>query len=175
MWKFPLNFHDCSGIPVFGHPGSFLYKRKHHIHTGVDLYTTDGALVYSVEDGIVVGKDHFTGDQDNSPWWENTECILIEGLSGVVCYGEIYTSIYPKIGDVVKRGDCIAKVKRVLKGNKKKDVIGHSTSMLHIELYPNGKYKPFEETGPNAESIDILIDPTPYLYYSEGRSGLIFK
>ena len=169
-WNFPLKKHECSGIPIHNHPGSFLCKRKHHTHTGVDLYTKDGASVYAVEDGVIVGIEHFTGPQDNSPWWENTDCILVEGSTGVVCYGEVTPAKFLKVGDRVVRGSCIANVKRVLKqGKERTDIPGHSTSMLHIEIYPHGKYTAFEEYGDNIDSFDLLRDPTPYLLESVDR------
>lgn len=168
-WKFPLEQRECSGIPINGHPGSFLCKRKHHTHTGVDLYTKDGASVYAVEDGIVVGKEHFTGPQNNQPWWNDTDCVLIEGATGVICYGEIAPNFKP-VGTTVSRGEYVGKVKRVLKeGKERPDIMGHSTSMLHMELYPHGKYKAFQEYGDNPDSFDILQDPTPYLLESMGR------
>jgi phosphopantothenoylcysteine decarboxylase len=169
-WGFPLNHFECSGIPVTGHPGSFLCKRKHHIHTGVDLYTKDGAAVLAVESGTIVGIEHFTGPQDNQPWWNDTDCILIEGASGVICYGEITPASWLGVGEKVSRGQRLGTVKRVLKKDKERtDIMGHSTSMLHIELYPHGKYKAFEEYGDNPDSFDILQDPTPYLLESFGR------
>lgn len=169
-WKFPLIKNECSGIPINGHPGSFLCKRKHHVHTGVDLYTDDEAYVYSVEEGTVVGIEHFTGPQDNQPWWNDTECVLIEGASGVVCYGEITPDSNIKVGDNVWTNERIGKVKRVLKeGKERPDIMGHSTSMLHLELYPHGKYKAFEEFGDNPDDFNILQDPTPYLLDSLDR------
>lgn len=170
QWSFPLNKVECSGIPVAGHPGSFLYKRKHHTHTGVDLYTRDGAEVSAVESGTVVGIEHFTGPQDNQPWWNDTDCILIEGASGVICYGEVTPDDGLQIGDTICADDFIGTVKRVLKeGKERPDIMGHSTSMLHMELYPHGKYKAFQEYGDNPDSFDILQDPTPYLLDSLER------
>lgn len=161
-WKFPLD--NCNGIPVSGHPGSFLYKRKHHIHTGIDLYTVDKAKVCAVEDGKIVGIEHFTGPKDNSPWWNDTDCILIEGASGVICYGEVSASILVNIGTNVQRGSYIGRVKQVLKeGKERSDIMGHSTSMLHLEIYPHGKYTAFQEYGDKVDSFYILKDPTPYL------------
>lgn len=170
QWNFPLRdeFFDkgsqnCSGIPCPGHAGAFLTKRKHHVHTGVDLYTNDGQSVYAVEDGTVVGMEDFTGKSQQTPWWEDTKCILIEGATGVVCYGEIKPYCF-EIGHKVKRGDEIGYVKRVLPIHKlRRDIDGHSTSMLHMEIYPHGKYTAFEELGENPDDFNILIDPTPFL------------
>lgn len=171
-WEFPLHkaySHDpvCSGIPTKGHPGAFLTNRKHHTHTGVDLYTEDGQQVHAVEDGKVVGKENFTGASQKTPWWEDTKCILIEGASGVICYGEITPAYGIEVGKQVKRGEYIARVKRVLPLHKARpDIDGHSTSMLHLEIYPHGKYTAFEEMGDNPDSFDILKDPTPFLLSS---------
>ena len=159
-WKFPLK--NCTGIPVENHPGSFGFKRSWYIHTGVDLYAEDNDSVYAVEDGVVVNILPFTGYKTNSAWWKDTDCILIEGKTGVVCYGEIST-ILP-IGTKVKHGDKVANIKRVIKeGMERPDIIGHKPNMLHIELYPHGRHiasDGFE---------DYLINPTPFLLESEGR------
>ena len=167
-WQFPLANDECPGIPVNPHPGSFLIKRKHHIHTGVDLYTKDSRPVYAVEPGKVVGIEEFTGSKQQTPWWEDTQCALIEGATGVVCYGEIIPCV--TLGQVVKRGDLVGHVKRVLKPHKlRKDIAGHSTSMLHMEIYPHGKYKAFEELGENPDNFSILKDPTPLLLNAMGQ------
>jgi phosphopantothenoylcysteine decarboxylase len=173
-WFFPLGdsslpwFNYCPGIPVEGHPGAFLTKREHHTHTGVDLYTKDGQTVYAVEDGVIVGMEPFTGAIDNSPWWEDTWCILVEGESGVVCYGELHKDHDVRhIGDKVKQGCSIGNVKKVLKRDKPKEgVRGHSTSMLHIEIYKHGIKRAFEEQGDNKSDWNDLIDPTPYLLHA---------
>jgi phosphopantothenoylcysteine decarboxylase len=163
-WEFPL--HNCTGIPIENHPGSFGVQRKHEQHTGVDLYAEDGELVYAVEDGVVVGIEPFTGPKDNSPWWNDTDCVLVEGASGVVCYGEITPDDWLKVGTHVSRG-CreIGKVKRVLReGKERPDIMGHKPNMLHLELYPHKQYKPsngFE---------DFLRDPTSFLLESTNKT-----
>ena len=165
-WSFPLS--ECNGLPIEGHPGAFACQRKHEKHTGVDLYSKEGSLVKAVEAGVVVGVEHFTGEWDNSPWWENTNCVLIEGASGVVCYGEIDHASWISVGKQVQRGQYIGNVKRVLKdGKERKDIPGHSTSMLHIELYPHGTVKAsngFE---------NHLQDPTPFLLETEAYGKIL--
>jgi len=47
--------------------------------------------------------------------------------------------------------------------------MGHSTSMLHMELYPHGKYKAFQEYGETPDNFDLLQDPTKYLLDSLER------
>lgn len=164
-WNFPLGF--CTGIPVGSHPGAFGYQRKHEVHTGVDLYTNNHAPVFAVENGLVVGLGHFTGEQDGSGHWENTDYLLVEGASGVVCYGEVAPTV--KVGDVVRAHDYIANVVRVLKeGRERPDIPGHRPSMLHLELYPHG----YRAAAPKLESrfddlfMTMLLDPTERLMES---------
>lgn len=166
-WAFPLKSPNFVGIPVGNHPGAFATQRKYEKHTGVDLYSYDGAMVHAVENGTVVAIEKFTGEQDNSPWWNNTECILVEGPSGVVCYGEVKPRSSIKVGDTVTRHQWIASVKQVLKDGKQRlDIPGHSVSMLHMELYPHGTVKPS-----NGFDENILHDPTPFLLKSIGSPG----
>jgi len=132
--------------------GSFGFKRKYDTHTGVDLYCEEDHMVVAVEDGEVVAVEHFTG-YNESPWWEDTEAVLIEGESGVVLYGEIIPSV--KVGDKLHQGDLVGKVKRVLKKDK-----GLPTTMLHLELYLPGTRKSewWRENKP-----ENLLDPTEHL------------
>jgi len=184
QWHFPLhdlycNIPKCNGIPQLGHPGAFLTKRKHHTHTGVDLYTEDGQSVFAVEDGLVVGIENFTGASQNSPWWEETQCILIEGASGVVCYGEVIPfTINVQVGKNISKGTIIARVKRVLSEHKHRmDIEGHSTSMLHIEIYKHGTRKAFEEDPKLGALSDwnVLVDPTPFLMNAHNRPEKLLK
>jgi len=155
-WLFPLL--KCYGIPVFPHPGCFGYPRHEDFHTGVDLYTNDGDQVFAMEDGKVVSIEHFTGDQDKSPWWNNTDCILVEGDSGVVCYGEVTVQTDIKVGSRIHRGQLIAQVKRVIKeGKERPEITGWSPSMLHVEWYPHGYHKASDGFD------DYLLDPTDNL------------
>jgi len=131
-WLFPLE--NCNGIPINNHPGAFGFKRRYDFHTGVDLYCEDKEPVFAVEDGEVVKKEPFTGTALGLSWWEDTDAVMVKGESGFVNYGEINTNL--SIGRFVKKGEQIGVVKRVLFEHKKRwDITGHSTSMLHIELY----------------------------------------
>ena len=169
-WVFPLSSDaNCTGIPVSHHPGAFGFHRKHSHHTGVDLYCDDHAHVHAVESGRIVNIEHFTGEWDNSPWWNETDCVLVEGPSGVVCYGEVTPHPLLTKGDIVKQGQHIAFVRRVLKdGKERPDIPGHKTAMLHFELYPHGtttasKSWQIEPAGENCHRPDDLLDPTPTL------------
>lgn len=159
-WRFPLS--EFSGLPVGDHPGAFGAKRKYDIHTGVDLYTVDGAKVFAVESGIVKHIGRFTGKSIGTGWWNETDAIVIEGASGCVVYGEITVGDLA-IGDRVSIGDCLGVVTAVLPDHKKRtDIVGHSTSMLHLELLRefNGE---FVDWGLGEVKPFMLLDPTPML------------
>jgi murein DD-endopeptidase MepM/ murein hydrolase activator NlpD len=162
-WKFPLK--KCNGIPINYHPGAFGFRRKKDFHTGVDLYTNDGELVYAVEDGIVVNIDIFTGKKLGHDWWEETWAVMIEGSTGVVNYGELTPESNLKVGHKVHCGQFIGYVKRVLFEHKlRTDIPGHSTSMLHLELYKHGNrdFVCWHDQKPHS-----LLDPTQYLLFVE--------
>lgn len=143
-----------TGLPIGRHPGAFGVRRKHHTHEGIDLYCPEGTPVRAVEDGIVVAVIKFTGSETYppSPWWEDTEAVLVEGESGVVVYGEITAT--REVGDLVQGGSLLGYVVRVLKEDK-----GRPTSMLHLELHEPGTRDAYEwlESRP-----DSLLDPTAY-------------
>ena len=179
QWRFPLGnifgykkIDDiCTGIPIKNHPGSFGVQRKHERHTGIDLYADEGENVHAVEPGTVVCMEAFTGPKDNSPWWNDTDCVLVEGASGVVCYGEIDPSMNIKVGGKIARGEFIGRVKRVLKSGKERlDIAGHKPNMLHMELYPHKRYTPshgFEDK--------VNLDPTPFLLESSMRPSNVLE
>ena len=167
MWLFPIK--NCNGIPVGHHPGAFAYRRRVSHHTGVDLYTVEGEPVHAMEDGIVTSIEHFTGAQDKSPWWENTDAVVIEGKSGAICYGEIIPNPLLAIGSEVKRGDLVGKVTPVVhKGRERPDIPGHSRSMLHIEYYKPARKKASDTWELDKPMHEYMIDPTPYLLKAEG-------
>ena len=171
-WRFPLT--NCPGIPCGYHPGAFGFARKHSHHTGVDLYCAQGTFVQAVEDGRVVGKEMFTGPQDNSPWWNDTDCVLVEGPSGIVCYGEIQVYEKWKPGDIVRAGDFIGTVTPVVKeGRERPDVPGHSRAMLHVELYERERTSASHSWKLDAPKWDYLLDPTSYLLNAKDSPGNI--
>jgi hypothetical protein len=166
-WLFPLI--RCSGIPINHHPGAFGFHRKKNHHTGVDLYCEDEEIVYAVESGTVVNIDVFTGPKLGHTWWEETHGVMIEGMSGVVNYGEITPKKDLTVGDKIHRGELIGAVKRVLFPNKLRlDIPGHSTSMLHLELYTHDtrEFADWHEAAKNP----TLLDPTPFLMTAEDRN-----
>lgn len=173
-WLFPLKNYKYS-IPEGDHPGSFLKERKHHFHEGVDLYGKDGQEVYSVENGTVHKILNFTGEKANSPWWNNTDAIIIKGSSGFVLYGEIKVNSKIKEGDCISQGQLIGKITPVLKKRKNNPI-----AMLHFEWYSKEVNNPIElvKNKRNRDKTDSLykevkkyglLDPTNKLKESLNR------
>ena len=121
-------------IPRSDKPGGFGFSRKHDVHTGIDLYCEEGTEVHAIVSGKVVNTGRFTGKDVGSSWWNDTDFIMIESeySYGNILYGEIEIREDIKIGDEIKTGEIIGKVKQVLKNDK-----GLPMSMLHIEEYDN--------------------------------------
>lgn len=166
-WYSPLDIFD---IPVNLHPGAYGVRRKYDYHSGIDLYTDNGAPVYACQDGIVVHKGIFTGKEIGYPFWETTYGLMIEGYSGVINYGEIYEPSLA-VGDKVSRGDVIGEVKRVLPLDKKRyDISGHNHTMLHLELYKHD-IREFGHWNFENKSLNFR-DPTPYLLKTNFRKIL---
>lgn len=177
-WLFPLKSEICPGIPVNKHPGSFSCLRKHDVHTGVDLYCNDGEIIYSCTDGVVVEIKPFTGPSIGHTWWNETNAIVVDTGTNYILYGECESTGISE-GSIVKRGQVIGSVKQVLPSHKlRKDIPGHSCSMLHLELlrrnpiftefqgrngfmtWDLGKPQPYD-----------LFDPTQQLIKSENAPG----
>jgi murein DD-endopeptidase MepM/ murein hydrolase activator NlpD len=156
-WIFPLpGKHHIYYAP---HAAGFGTKRKYHHHEGVDLYISEGTKVRAVEAGKIVGVHLFTGPSAGSPWWLDTSCVMVEGPSGVVNYGEIDPAV--AIGDNVEAGSIIGRVKRVIRKDK-----GKPMSMLHLELYRPGTTEPVEWPVDCEKTPEGLWDPTPYLRWA---------
>lgn len=183
-WRFPLinenrytwcgPTHHCPGIPVGNHHGAFGFKRTHDIHSGVDLYCESGSGVVPVEEGTVVCIGPFTGPSVGTPWWLETECIMIEGASGVVAYGELKPRPGLKVGSIVRIDEYIGKIVPVLPDDKlRPDIPGHKTSMLHLELYRYGVCSPVKIWMHGEKQPRGLIDPTPYLLNTNGPSNIL--
>lgn len=141
-------------VPISPHPGSFAFKRTHHTHEGIDLYVPDKTNVYALEDGVVVKIEDFTGSKAKSPWWHDTQALLVEGKSGVIVYGEIEVDSSIEKNKEIKSGQLIGRVKQVLKKDK-----GRPMSMLHLELHTHGTRETYAWESDRPPSIK---DPTPF-------------
>lgn len=111
--------------------GRFGAIRKHDCHTGVDLYCPVGTEIEALEDGVVVAVENFTGPNVGSPWWHDTQAVMVEGNCGVILYGEIDSAVV--VGQKIKAGQIVGKVLQVLKEDK-----GKPLAMLHLEWYTPG-------------------------------------
>ncbi len=147
----------ATALPLPPHPGGFGVTRQNHIHEGVDLYCPTDTPVSAVEDGVVVLRQNFTGPKAGSPWWHDTEALLVEGASGVVVYGEIAAHSHMQSGQAVKRGEELGHIVQVLKEDK-----GRPMSMLHLELHEPGTRDTFEWLTDQPKPPS-LRDPTVFL------------
>jgi murein DD-endopeptidase MepM/ murein hydrolase activator NlpD len=156
--RWPLTV--ASEIPTGVHSGAFGARRKHDIHTGVDLYCDPGTPVQAITEGTVVNILPFTGLLAGSPWWNSTWAVMIEhpALQVVVCYGEIVHDLSLTIGSKVVAGTFLGWVRTVLKKDK-----GLPMTMLHLETYKPGTLEPVwwyhDQPKPPA-----LLNPTELLY-----------
>lgn len=141
--------------------------RKYDIHTGIDLFCEEFSNVYAIESGQVINKNQFTGEEVGSPWWNSTDFLLIKGNFNFL-YGEIESSL--KIGDNVKEGDIIGRVKKVLKVDK-----GLPMCMLHLELYDNDYKGNGEIWNLGEEQPPMLLDPTDIINDITSESYKLIK
>ena len=140
-------------IPVPQHPGAFGVRRKYDVHSGVDLYAPEGSKVYAIEDGVVVYVGWYTGSKCDTPWWNDTRAVYVEGDTATMVYGEIQE--LPRIvkGASVKSGQHIGNVLTVLKKDK-----GRPMSMLHFAMKQKG-YDALYNRG----VYMLNLDPVPVL------------
>jgi hypothetical protein len=161
--KWPLKNKQPS-IPDLGSVGDFAFKRSFYYHPGIDLYCSSGEEVQSIEDGVVVHIEHFTGAEAEppSPWWLDTWSILIEGNSGVVGYCELKPLPHIIKNYKVTEGEVIAHIVPVLKKDK-----GNGTTMLHLEQYTIGTrhHVTWKHDEPKPEE---LLDPRTFLEKLKG-------
>jgi hypothetical protein len=163
-------YAGVTGLPAAGEPGAFGAVRKHDIHTGVDIYCDPWATVRTVEEGTVVAVEAFTGKIADSPWWNDTWAVLIEGASGVICYGEISPNADFKPGTTLPWGFIVGNVLTVLKEDKGVT----PTSMLHFELYRHGTKKTvWWHHG--EEKPEELLDPTELLQSIYGSENTLIR
>ncbi|WP_452219925.1 M23 family metallopeptidase, partial [Lacinutrix salivirga] len=116
---------------------TFGYTRgTNRIHAARDLYTDVNESIYAIADGIVKASENFYMDTDVlviEHYYEH-----VKGNNIVVRYGEIdKNTIKVKVGDKVTRGQKIAEVGQLIRGNGEnfQQPIGENRGMLHIEFY----------------------------------------
>lgn len=152
------NYTVQTQIPVLPHPGAFAKVRRFHQHEGVDIYCNENDEVVAIEDSIVIGVFPFTGNHAGTNWWNDTWCILMEGESGVLNYGELIPQKDLQPGACVKAGQVIGFITPVLKKDK-----GRPMNMLHLEMYEFGTKQPITGWDLNQEKPQHLCDPTALL------------
>jgi hypothetical protein len=154
-----------TAVPLPNHPGAFGVTRTFHVHEGVDLYCVHDEPVVAMEAGRVVAIIPFTGTHAGSPWWLDTFAVLVEGVHGVLNYGEIAPDPSLRIDSLVTPGEQLGRVIPVLRRDK-----GRPRSMLHLERYEHGT-RDVVEWRVGAEKPAQLRDPTELLVRaSEARS-----
>lgn len=162
-------------VPTGDHPGAFGVRRRHHYHTGVDLYVhRNNAIAYPFLDGEIVDYGHFTGTLCNSPWWNNTHYIAVKHNNRVIVYGEILLSndfisqdgvVNNKhIGTEVTKRTALGVVVPVTK-NRHPEYFYHNNKMLHVELYDASKFRAarVDEWELDKKQPGALLDPTEFL------------
>lgn len=161
------NLSRETGIPLREHPGAFGVVRRNHVHEGVDLYAPDGTPVYAMEDGVVAHRGWFTGQAAGSPWWHDTECLLVQGASGGLNYGELAVDAALQPGSQVRQGQRIGHIRTVLPKDK-----GRPRAMLHLERYMDTCQAPIKEWALNTDRPVELCDPTSLLLAAQGTHNV---
>lgn len=146
-------------LPLAPHCGAFAVRRSKHTHEGVDLYAPHGTPVAAVEAGTVLRVVNFTGEKAGSPWWLDTQALMVASEAHVVNYGEIAVREGLEPGARVAAGEILGTISTVLAVDK-----GRPRAMLHFEMYAAGyDGPPAEWDPPDTPRPAALIDPTPYL------------
>jgi 8-oxo-dGTP diphosphatase len=140
-------------------PGGFGSNRFIDIHSGGDLYCEKDEYIYAIEEGEVISIQNFTGYEE-SPWWCDTQCVVVKTKYGHILYGEISPII--KIGDKVLPGTHIGTSLPVLRKFKNRPCV-----MLHLEFYSD-----FSEPviwSKNEGRPVGLFDPSILIYLSSKK------
>jgi murein DD-endopeptidase MepM/ murein hydrolase activator NlpD len=133
-------------------------------HAGCDLYAAVGTVIHAITDGTVV--------RGPEPFYAGTYAIEVDHGTFLARYGEVQGEAFVRKGDVVKAGQPIAKVGRLVG-------IDVPSAMLHLELYDKSAHGPL--TVPASQSARTsdgrpflrrrdLINPQPKL--DEWRANL---
>lgn len=171
-------------VPIGDHPGAFGVRRRHHYHTGVDLYVhRSNAIVFPFLDGEIVDYGHFTGTFCNSPWWNNTHYIAVRHGDHVIVYGEVALGNAfidqagvvsdGHIGDKVTTKTPLGVIIPVTK-NRHVEYFYHNNKMLHVEMYDATKFRAakVDEWELDKKQPNALLDPTAYLLRSLDKKAV---
>lgn len=127
--------------------------RKHDMHLGTDIHLPAGEEVilprfskhpmtniFVEKSWEVVRVENFTGPNSvpPTPWWNDTQAVMIRNGVFVHVLGEIETSL--KVGQRIKEGDVVGRIKPVLKKAN-----GMPNSMLHYECWRVGAWDMLEK------------------------------
>lgn len=153
-----LDLRTHTEIPGRGHPGAFGAIRKHHIHEGVDLYALEGDEVFAMEAGVIVSLGAFTGPSAGTPWWLDTQFVMVQSASQVLCYGEISLASGLSVGASIEEGQLLGTIATVLRNDK-----GRPRNMLHMERYVSGVRASCGLWPLHTPCPLGLLDPTPIL------------
>lgn len=155
--------------------GTFRAVRKHDIHLGVDIYMPEGTEVIfpstfklTATDAVVRKIETFTGPNSfpPTPWWNETKSVILQcNNSGrFFIFGEIETSL--KVGDIIKPGDVVGTVSKVLKTYK-----GIPQSMLHFEIWNHGYETFLQSCNFGLCSVSLEWNSKGFILSGEGFDG----
>ena len=179
LWLWPLP--DAADDVVYTEgPRSFGAVRKHDVHTGIDLVAAPLTQVFNVANGFVEAVVDFTGPEAGSPWWMDTEAVIVRLEKSGLCvlYGEVRASKALRPGAFLRRGGFVGTVARTRRRETFCSWLGLvPSSMLHLELWESpeavwARYANLLETEPNdwpkgGPRPEGLLDPTTYLSTAE--------
>lgn len=120
-------------LPIGDHPGCFGYRRKREVHSGIDLYCVSGTEVFSLLAGQVVYVGPYTGLSMGSPWWKDTDCVIVKSNGIHIVYGELRPEARLARGQRVEIGQFLGWVSSVTEARP--TILGHTGSMLHLEYW----------------------------------------
>ena len=152
-WSNPLPDTASFSIPIGKtQQGAFGSRKQHQYCSGVEIQCETNQRVCAVEDGKVVRIFDYSKQQNS--WVNKTRVIMVEGLSGVVCYCNLQEDKTLVEGQEIKKGTCIGYTVPIYKDK--------SSTKIRIELYVKNIRKRLNWyfTKPKPKQ---LLDPTQYL------------
>jgi hypothetical protein len=153
---FPLKKYKHRLPSPFETAAGFGYSQKNGKHqSGIELYCDEGQEVFAIEESDIIDMFLSTGYGAETPWFQNTYTLLLEGNSGVINYSCILIDHDVKFGKTIKEGQLIGRIKKLM------DI---SIPSLYIGLYYNGVEEPIEWNRGEVKPTELL-DPTDMLKF----------